>query len=284
MKGRITSELSDRPLVIFQMGKVGSTSLAKAIGNPVYQVHTLRAERIQAISRQLESNGLGFPVHLRQSMLFLERHMPLSPGTKFICPIRKPLDRNISAFFQQLSMNILISPTIRKGLKIGKSAMKIGKLPIPFEWKCLMVELLFHNSIEKNMEFLLDRFANSFNHLWPENWIDHELMPVYGLDIWRQPFPTEEGFSLYEHKQIQLIIFQSELPNDYKTDILSSFIGKRIDLDGHQHNTRNKKLRKAYDVFREKITEDGGLLECYHTSKFHRHFYGTNSDPNNNPK
>ncbi len=263
------------PLVIYQMGRVGSSVLYDSLKKHpvVYQVHSLIPARVEQTVKQLSIRGLGMPVHIKHSLDFFDKYGNTDVPLKIITPIRKALSRNISAFFQQLSSFILIHEEVRHGLGLSDAVLKLAKLPVPFEWKCLLVELITERKVRKNLDFLLHYFQTRFPHRFPLDWFDWELKTALGIDVYQSPFNAKEGFQVYEKNNIELLIFQSELSNDKKNEVLSEFAGFPVSFTGKKHSTADKIYAGTYLRFKETISLKKELLDIYNDSKFMRKFY-----------
>lgn len=263
------------PLVIYQMGKVGSTVLYDTLKKHgvVYQLHSLIPARVEQTVKQLSIRGLGVPVHIKHSLDFFKKYGNTDVPIKIITPIRKALSRNMSAFFQQLSSFILIHEEVRNGLGISYAILKLAKLPVPFEWKCLLVELITKREVFGNLDFLLHYFQTRFPHRFPLDWFDWELKTALGIDVYQSPFNVKEGFQVYEKDNIKLLIFQSELSNEKKNEVLSDFVGFPVSLTGKKHSTADKIYAETYIRFKETISLKKELVDIYNNSKFMTKFY-----------
>lgn len=96
-----------RGLLIYQMGKVGSSSVTEALDAlpdvETVHIHYLQPERIHAIQESQTARGLRSPFsHLDRARLILEFFLPLQPRLDVISLVRDPVARNVSAFFQNL--------------------------------------------------------------------------------------------------------------------------------------------------------------------------------------
>lgn len=91
--------------VVYTMGKVGSTSLSTAIrhaGLPCHDIHTLDLERLKAMAKQcLEEDRLP-PPHVCDSLGWIEHGLLDTRRCTYITAVRDPVERNLSAFFQNL--------------------------------------------------------------------------------------------------------------------------------------------------------------------------------------
>jgi hypothetical protein len=268
-------KMQGHPIVIYQMGKVGSTALRASLSRNslVFQLHSLLPAKVEYIRQQLIRQGLGVPVHIGQSQYFLDKYLVSGEPLTIICPIRHPLDRNISAFFQQLSTNCLLRSDLREGLGISKAILTLRNLPIPYEYKCLLVDLFTQGNVTKNIDYLSHYFKTSFSHRTPLDWFDLELKPALGIDVYKTPFNLEAGHQEYTNGNVRLLIFRSELADHLKEHVISEFVGFPVAGLSREHTTADKIYSNTYKKFKEKISLQGSLLEIYSQSQFVRMFY-----------
>jgi hypothetical protein len=94
---------SDLPILIYQMGKVGSTSISKSLElfgySSVFHIHRLNPEHIDHVrenflTRNLEPSSFRIGKLLYRYIIEKKRHI------KVITLIRDPISRNISGFFE----------------------------------------------------------------------------------------------------------------------------------------------------------------------------------------
>ncbi|MBK8501292.1 MAG: hypothetical protein IPL46_03270 [Saprospiraceae bacterium] len=264
------------PIVIYQMGKVGSTALHAALfGNrPVFHLHSLLPAKVDYIKQQLMKQGLGVPVHIADSQIFFAKYLYPGAPLTIICPIRHPLDRNISAFFQQLSTNILLHNDLREGLGISNVILTLRNLPIPYEYKCLLVDIFTQGNVRKNIDFLSQYFKTRFSHRTPLDWFDLELKPALGINVYDTPFNLEAGHQEYSGGNVRLLIFRSELADNVKEQVISEFIGFSVARLNRAHTTSDKIYSSTYEKFKESLYVEKPLLDIYHQSAFMKKFYG----------
>ena len=265
------------PVVIYQMGKVGSTALLQSIEQhytPVYQVHSLVSERLEKTTQVLLSNGLGIPKHVKHSQFLVDKYLNSAKSLKIITPIRSPLKRNISAFFQGLSTEIILKDDLRKGLGLSPLIKTIGQIPIPNEWKNQLIELLVSPRLDRHINFLMTHFTTQFRHDIPLNWLDIELNKSIGLDVYSESFNQSKGYGIYKVGPHQVLLFKSELSNTIKTKLVSEFIGINISEIKAQHRSVSKSYGKSMQLFRSKLKLEPALLDRYRNSKYVQTFYG----------
>jgi len=141
------------PILIYQMGKVGSTTILKSLRdygvNPVYHIHSMNIQNIKMKKEEFKDKGPPYgtpPKHL-------DKYKKLRPilkenrSVKIISLVREPIWRNISGFFQNLPK--YISKEKRR----------------------------------KDLSYLEKIFFRDYDrHDRPEKWFDREIKEVIGME------------------------------------------------------------------------------------------------------
>lgn len=188
-----------RPVLIWQMGKVGSmtvdTTLRKSsLDAPIFHVHELSDELLR--SSELYRRDL--QNHTRTYMRNLAIRTELErarTGWRVISLVRDPLARNVSAFFQNLDVYIG-----RKSRRILEDhADPVG---------------LLHAT-----------FVHEYDHERPVRWFDHEMKGVLGVDVFRDGFNKEAGTSSYISGEHRILVLRMEDLQRVLPTSLEQFLG-----------------------------------------------------------
>ena len=257
------------------MGKVGSTAIVNSLSNlssDIYHVHSLVPAKLNKTCRVLMDKKLGIPHHVKQSMHLIDHVLHRDSPIKIITPIRNPLERNMSAFFQELSTEVIIDDSLRKGLAISSWIKVIGFLPIPNEWKNYIIQHTSFRTLHKNLACLIEHFKSSYRHRIPLDWMDDELKQALHIDVYDHDF-GEAGFQIYRNKNVELLILRSELSNTIKTQVIEQFLNKKIQPIKSDHLSNKKLYGKAFDSFKSQIEFDEDFLKVFRDSKYFNHFY-----------
>lgn len=192
-------------IFLYQMGKVGSSSMEASLKNTVH-FHNLY-------------NNPPNPPHLRLSYplgpdrmkyilgLFLKRKL-LSyrkDPIKIISPVRCPFERNVSMFFQALPFWL---SEYFSGFGNKRKA---------------------HNNRQEGIEVLWHCFKENFNHEYPINWFEKEVGRFTGIDFYNQPFDKSVGFKIYRKSKFQVLVLSSKLINRSE-GIISDFSGQGLEI------------------------------------------------------
>lgn len=97
IKNKLNYYLNSENIIIYQMGKVGSTSLEKSLPNS-FHTHTLYAKEPNPLSTSFYKSSF-----VLKTRYFLIRNLiKRRRKIKIISVVRHPLERNFSMFFHDL--------------------------------------------------------------------------------------------------------------------------------------------------------------------------------------
>lgn len=237
---------SKTPVFLYQMGKVGSTSVEeglKAQGLGVRHIHSIggdfadqfRFRRARAsLARRWRKRLLGL-IHARLL------HLPNRPA-KVITLVRDPLARNIAAFFQLFRRVLWEEPGFDTRKDIGAR------------------------------ELVARAFETHFDHRAPLWWFPREIGRTLGIDVLAHPFERERGWTRILRGNIDLLVVRMEdLAN--ARGAIAGFAGvPRLDLPTTNLGSR-KWYADLYRDFREHYRPPTAMLDELYGSDFARHFY-----------
>jgi hypothetical protein len=231
------------PIVVWQMGKVGSSSILYSLHNSrlnsaVFRVHVLSDDLIARGELIKKSAKQGTMAHLNNVAL-REQLLSGNRRWKIISVVREPVGRNISAFFQNLD---LYTPDIAP------------------------------DDISQ-VQVLQNTFFNDFDHERPLIWFDYELKSLLGIDVYSKPFLTEQGYAEYFTELYDLLILRMEDLNTIGTQALKRFLNMP-EFELVQANIGSEKnYANVYAKLRGQIDIPRAYLERMYESKYARHFY-----------
>jgi len=237
------------PVVIYQMGKVGSRSLYDSLrstpGVFVTHVHRMHPGNIAAVAaahqarrRRPEKEVVGPLLHAHA----VERGRPL----QVITLVRDPVARNLSAFFQNLAIFTDVSVTPMTGPE-GKVTGRVAELG--------------------------ELFLTAYPHDVPLTWFDDELGAELGVDVFATPFPQAAGYCEITGSRHRVLVLKLEAGDE----IIARAVKEFLDLPQFVLHRTNVGVEKPYaglyDDVREKIRLPGEYLERMYSSRLARHFY-----------
>ncbi|MBI4774958.1 MAG: hypothetical protein HY788_12405 [Deltaproteobacteria bacterium] len=243
-------------LLVYQMGKVGSSTIAKSLlkyrkDYRICQIHTLR-KRVLKDEESFFVDNFDFLKTIDEYILigqYLSKRIKNKSGKtkyKIVTLIRDPIARNISAFFNNLERRIMLQHPVN-GNDVG---------------------------ISHNVEELMERFWNDFNqHDVPLIWFNTELKRAFGIDVYSREFPKSKGFDTYHGETADVLLIRLENLRDCAGEAFRQFLGipdfTLTDVNvGH-----DKEYSEAYERFLSSVTVPPWYLEMMYNSQYVRHFY-----------
>jgi hypothetical protein len=261
------------PILIYQMGKVGSSS----IRNSLFRNQDPRT-RLVLMSHEY------FPIRYRD----LER-IPIEPEYRDMLAREIAHDQHV---YEQFSLRKRLGWRFREKFY----AERIYK-----SWVCsqrpLQVITLVREPIANNISMffqiidqylatdaevsnydideLIDIFLENYMHSRPLTWLDAEIKTNFGIDVYQHPFPTDRGYTVISRGRVSLLILRCELDDRTKAQAIADF----LDLDEFEILRSNiaseKSYARQYAEFKQRIRIPPALLDQMYNSKFARHFYSS---------
>ncbi len=235
---------SERPVLIYQMGKVGSSSIASALrANTDFSVFSLHYMFPQTVDRMLEN--------IQNKQVDLRRHPSLLLGRaifdglicagiplRIITLVREPIARNMSAYFQNLYMS----------------------------WDVDDAHCKF------STEELVGRFLKKSGNV-PLTWFDEEFNKTLQIDVYRHAFSTEKKWGRIGSDLYDVLILRTDLPDEDKQRCIEEFLARSPIHLARRNVGTSKDYADAYERFVKQIR----LPEAYVTkmldSRYTRHFF-----------
>ncbi|MCA9149005.1 MAG: hypothetical protein KDA92_06900 [Planctomycetales bacterium] len=259
------------PILVYQMGKVGSSSIRNSLfrcpdprtrlvlmSHEFFPIRNRELARIQIepkywpyVQQEYDISQQAFrrlsPEKQRQwrrrerfySEQIYRSYVKRGDRLRVISPIRDPVANNISMFFEVFD----------------------NYTGHPFDESTLSVPEM------------IDVFINSYVHGRPLVWFDAELKTTLGVDVYQHPFPVDKGYAIIREKQVELLIFQCELPDAVKAQAISEFLGIEQFALVRSNVSSQRSHADAYAQFKQQIRIPDQLLADIYDSKFARHFY-----------
>lgn len=242
------------PVLVYQMGKVGSSSLVATLRNlvpqsSIYHVHRLTDEGLDEMRLRSSAAGRAYPGLGYWQGKHVKRRMTQKPerSWRVITLTRDPVARNLSALFQSLSRRV---PNAIKRFAAGER------------------ESLF--------EQLLQSFLRDYPHQKPHIWFESELRAVFGVDICNFEFDRSSGYSIYDWGNVSLLVVRLEnLSQCYRPALAAFFNKDTSDLELVRVNeAAQKEYHSCYRAFLDWLVLPEDYLQDQYGSRYAQHFYG----------
>jgi hypothetical protein len=211
----------------------------------VHHVHALNnLDAIEADARR----GLNPQLSLETIKEYqdLRRRIEGEPRKKWkvITLVREPVARSVAWFFHSLAE---IAPGWHQGWLTG--TLSAGSLQELF----LNTQPVYHEA--------------------PETWFDGQLLPVFGIDIYAEPFPRDLGYRIYDDSpRASLLLIRLEDLTARGPIAISKFLGLKDFKLINANMGDDKDYADAYRAFR-RLPLPRTYVDRMYGTRFARHFY-----------
>jgi hypothetical protein len=257
-------QYQDPPLIVLQMGKVGSNTIrsslrAAKLDRPIFNAHFLSEERVRKTEKERRkyfgTNKQPLLNHVWQYQYLRKRitHGLNGHKWKIVTLTREPVGRNISAFFENLDV---------EPLYVGQQ-YKIQSDYYGFE---VTISL-------EHIDPLARLFFERFPHDRPLEFLDQEIKAVFGVDVFATAFPKSKGYKIYKAENVDLLLIRLENLNECARDAFDEFLDLQ-DFALVNKNIGSKKIyAPIYREFRNSVALPDSYIERMYTSRYVQHFY-----------
>lgn len=237
-------DLSENAVLIYQPGKTGSMTLYKSL--EAMDVRTCHCHFLHEYSSD------------KEYLAWCEKVRKNYCG-KIIVPVREPISRDISAYFQYLSTRLgaVIETYGVDDIYNGFIKMYYEPLKIKTDYD--------DRYLCKWINYAKDGYQFDFFHT--------ELEKYFGINVFEYPFDTEKGYSVIKQGKLELMLVQAERMNE-----LEDQIGAFLEIDQFQLKSVNvgdkKEYAYLYRNFKEKMKLPKGYIDFYYKdNQALKHFY-----------
>lgn len=237
-----------RSVLIFQMGKVGSTTIEHTVrgmglGIPVYHIHRLSDAGIQRVDRANErASDWKYPWNLAVSKAI--RNCPeIIDNGLFVSIVRDPIAIAVSSFFQTCKRH--------------------------------RPHLISGNSIDT--ELLHDELLQLLrNYRYGDTWIEEEIHGWLGIDIYAFPFDRRRRALVGEAGNRRVLFLRMEDFSQGTERELAAFLGagaKQVSLR-NANVGQEKWYGRQYQEFVSSLNlPEDMVASIYANTRYVRHFY-----------
>ncbi|MEO1351481.1 MAG: putative capsular polysaccharide synthesis family protein [Cyanobacteria bacterium J06635_15] len=250
---RERAQLADK-ILIYQVGKVGSTSLYNTLKSTdlnaaIYHLHFLQPAAVKRMTNHYKSvfkKTHTIDQHVIHSQYLrrqLDRGFDHSPSKwKIITLVRDPIARNLSSFFHELR----------------------------YQPDFLKTENLDDLVISRITKQYFQQYPYQYH---PFDWFDSELGAVFGIDPFATEFPHEKGYKIYTYDHVDLLILKLEKLSDCAQVALTEFLNiEKVSLKAANKGTQSKS-GNLYKKFKQQVILPTDYLEIIYQCSKVKHFY-----------
>lgn len=243
------------PILVFQMGKVGSTSILHTLklmdlGRPIYHAHYLSIEGVRAAKTwHLEQQGKAPESITYYQVLGSKLRANLGKvKLTIITGVREPIARDISNYFE-------LADRIDRGLRNDDGSFDSGK-------------------IERYFIDRFNKFADEGDDYFGTNWFDRELKGTFGIDIYSYPFDQGRGYRVIREDSFDLLVYQFEKMTDIFPDALAELLGRDDVPALAKSNVGDSKwYAELYADIKDSIVIPVDICKRIYETKYVKHFY-----------
>lgn len=255
-----TLQNNKEPLLVFQMGKVGSSSIvgslaANLANHEVFQIHFLSDDWVTRVVDQYRaaSEVTGRPSidnHVLASRYLSRRFKRRHTGERLhiISLVRDPVARNISAFFQAFPVYMAKAKTTDDAE--GVRGIKTDELVRLFQ-----------------EDFGEDR------HAVPSTWFQTHLQPAFNIDVFATPFDHDKHYQIIENEHARLLLLRAEDLDTSLIPAVREFMGVELPLVAHKNSADDKQYAGTYRAFKDELRLAESYVYGLYNTPFMRHFY-----------
>ncbi len=246
---------SARWILVFQMGKVGSISVATSLQKkmfltPIFHIHML-SEKQTARMRDLAHRGIEIRKHLGLADFACEMR-PIILKTngarrKIISLVRDPVAQSVATTMSEFAEN-------NPGIESHSSGFSPNEMP------ALHV-------------FFAGRQDQEYNFIAP--WFNTEIRDLFDIDVFAKPFPTEKGYDIYSSIQADLLVMRLEDLDRCHRQAIEEFLGLRKFKLVNTNRAEDKGVAysRAYQEFKNTVSLPDILLDKLYRIPWVKHFY-----------
>ena len=181
---------------------------------------------------------------------------------KIITLVREPVSHIISSYFQNIE-------TMFEGAED------------PDVFNNLTPDLLIaqFNDFINNGYFKEKNQLSGLELLWHDlfhvaiDWLDRELKPVSGIDVYQHEFNFRNGYRLYFGERADVALIRFENLDRAFSLALKDLLGVDVQIEDRINEGSQKNYGSLYIDFKSKIKIDRQFLTDIYGKKYSRHFY-----------
>jgi hypothetical protein len=224
-------------ILVYSMGKVGSTSIYSVLNKrlpatDVFHVHFLSDYWLKEKLPKLDKYFHG-NINCGNDIL---NHIKKNPKKriKIITLVREPIIRDISDIFEN--------------------------------WRSK------YYTIENFDITRLSHLIEENGHEYTLTWFETEFMNYLGFNIYDIPFDQEEGYKIYNLKNVDILCLKLEMLGKISSKAFKEFLGIELTMI-NQNISSEKKGKELYLQLKNNYKANNAKLAYLYNSQYVKHFY-----------
>ncbi|MEY8201001.1 MAG: putative capsular polysaccharide synthesis family protein [Colwellia sp.] len=229
-------------ILIYQMGKVGSTSLENSLPNSIH-VHTLFGNFFLPADAKSGRDGEGVLGWIQRYGEDLIKRLAIKrrKEIKIITLVRNPMARDMSMFFQDLP-----------------------------EWLSYYKKKFKYDTRSEDKDVLVKAFEGVYDSGYALAWFDKEIYRLTGIDVFKYPLHLS-GYCNAEKGKYQVLVIRSESMGSC-ADEIRAFTGFDISVT-NTNRGESKWYGGIYKNFKSDFKPSKRYIKKVQGSKLYKHFY-----------
>lgn len=235
--------MRNKQVLIYQMGKVGSSSILASLQqqpaiHPMH-IHYIYPDNVRWRQQIRQANHVPQRAVMHRGLPIYRQLVQAKKPVKVITPVREPISRNISFFFQVFELYV--------GVDYTQS----------------------HHSIAELCALFLDKNE----HALAIDWFDIEFQKALDVDVYQYEFPRERGFLRIQQDNLDILLLKAELDDAKKEIALADFLEKPDFKLAQANISQDKAYAETYAAFKKQLTLPESYLASMLDSRYTQHFY-----------
>lgn len=234
-----------RPCLVYQMSKVGSTSVYESLRNagasPLH-VHSIAGFHGYSTSDYLRDHGVAPTIDFYVGKLLYPYLRWTSHRVKVISLVRDPIARYLSMLFHWNEHSAGSSDVVTSDVEESRCALR-EKLSRP-------------STLEEGMF----------------TWFDREIKTTLHVDVMNEPFDRELGAGVFKGPRADVLVVKLECLSDLLSTVVSDFVG--APLEEVQANVGRRRARgDDYEHVKRTLQLPEDVVHRIYDHHWVRHFY-----------
>ncbi len=252
-------------LLIYTMGKVGSTSIYESLkdnieGFNLVHLHRLNKsylkKREQFIKNEIYKNNK-YSKHLYTDLLWKPECVRQTISNKanelkIITLVREPISRNISLLFQWIDFT---------------------ETENHYKFESRSKNHPFNIVTNKNdLTPLYNYFFNGFISTSHIEWFESELKEVFNINLDTYSFDKQKGYSILNNSNSNLLVIKLESLSSSFNEAINKFLDIDIQLK-NANEADNKQVNEVYKKFKAEIEIPKSYIDSLYETTYMKCFY-----------
>lgn len=243
-------------VLIYQPGKVGSSSLGSSIRKKNVHVHMLT---LQYANKREE----GFLLKEYVKNLSKKEKMQI------ITCIREPIARDISGYYYdsdteigRFNYDVKVGDLLWYGDNINGEKDNLPERSIDVKGDLHTGFSTYGNAL---IRYKSDEFS----------WFDYEIKNIFDIDIYDYPFDKEQGYGIIRKDNIEILVLKLEKMSECEK-VIGDFVGEEDFHLVRDNEAKNKVYNYIYQEFKKNVLLDREYYDYYYNgpqTHHMEHFY-----------